>query len=72
MTVEPLLATRAQRAFILTITVQAIVVLVMVSITFGMVRGEVNISNPRYRTLSCYLALFALAEYIVYTYHETD
>ncbi|KAL9715138.1 hypothetical protein Ac2012v2_001798 [Leucoagaricus gongylophorus] len=62
MTVEPLLATRAQRAFILTITVQAIVVLVMVSITFGMVRGEVNISNPRYRTLSCYLALFALAE----------
>lgn len=62
MAVEPLLATRAQRAFILTISVQAIVVLVMVAITFGMVRGEVDITSLRYRTLSCYLALFALAE----------
>ncbi|KXN82100.1 UPF0658 Golgi apparatus membrane protein C23H3.04 [Leucoagaricus sp. SymC.cos] len=62
MAVEPLLATRAQRAFILTI--QAIVVLVMVAITFGMVRGEIEVdfTLPRYRTLSCYLALFALAE----------
>lgn len=62
MAVEPLLGTRAQRAFILTISIQAIVVLVMVAITFGKVRGEVNFSDPRYRTLSCYLALFALAE----------
>ncbi|KAF9451043.1 hypothetical protein P691DRAFT_724830 [Macrolepiota fuliginosa MF-IS2] len=63
MAIEPLLATRAQRAFILTITVQAIVVLVMVAITFGMVRKDVNFDgDPRYRTLSCYLALFALAE----------
>lgn len=62
MAVEPLLATRAQRAFILTITIQAIVVLAMVAITFGMVRGEVDIAESRYRTLSCYLALFALAE----------
>jgi len=62
MAVEPLLGTRAQRAFILTISVQAIVVLVMVAITFGMVRGEVNFDLSRYRTLSCYLALFALAE----------
>ncbi|KAL1713178.1 hypothetical protein EV715DRAFT_258738 [Schizophyllum commune] len=46
MAVEPLLATRAQRGFILT---EAIAVLVMVAITFRL-------------TLSCYLALFALAE----------
>ncbi|KAF7778739.1 hypothetical protein Agabi119p4_3084 [Agaricus bisporus var. burnettii] len=62
MAVEPLLATRAQRAFILTISIQAIVVLAMVGITFGKVRGEVDFSQARYRTLSCYLALFALAE----------
>ncbi|XP_006458143.1 hypothetical protein AGABI2DRAFT_115153 [Agaricus bisporus var. bisporus H97] len=80
MAIEPLLATRAQRAFILTsgsynhfrldqltstryaVSIQAIVVLAMVGITFGKVRGEVDFSQARYRTLSCYLALFALAE----------
>ncbi|KAF8163287.1 hypothetical protein B0H34DRAFT_694846 [Crassisporium funariophilum] len=62
MAVEPLLATRAQRAFIITITLQAIVVLVMVGITFRMVDVHVQMRSARYKTLPCYLALFALAE----------
>jgi hypothetical protein len=62
MAVEPLLATRAQRAFILTITLQAIVVLTMVAITFRKVEVEVNFRSSNYKTLPCYLALFALAE----------
>ncbi|KAF9500883.1 hypothetical protein BDN71DRAFT_944820 [Pleurotus eryngii] len=61
MAVEPLLATRAQRAFILTISIQAIVVLVMVAITFRLVEVEVDFDNG-YKTLPCFLALFALAE----------
>jgi len=62
MTVEPLLATRAQRAFIGTISIQAVVVLVMVAITFRLVEVEVDFNITRYKTLPCYLALFALAE----------
>ncbi|KAJ3517148.1 hypothetical protein NLJ89_g682 [Agrocybe chaxingu] len=46
---EPLFATRAQRAFIATVTIQAVVVLVLVGVTFRL-------------TLPCYLALYALAE----------
>jgi len=42
--------------------VQAIVVLVMVAITFHMVEEHVPFTTPRYKTLPCYLALFALAE----------
>ncbi|KAL1673353.1 hypothetical protein EV122DRAFT_270608 [Schizophyllum commune] len=61
MAVEPLLATRAQRGFILTVTIQAIAVLVMVAITFRLVDEEVSF-HLGYKTLSCYLALFALAE----------
>jgi len=62
MAVEPLLATRAQRAFILTITLQAIVVLTMVAITFKKVELKVDFRQSNYKTLPCYLALFALAE----------
>jgi len=62
MAVEPLLATRAQRAFILTITLQAITVLTMVAIVFRKVEVRVNFNNSSYKTLPCYLALFALAE----------
>ncbi|KAF9005636.1 hypothetical protein BDQ17DRAFT_1353505 [Cyathus striatus] len=63
MAVEPLLATRAQRAFLATITIQAIVVLVMVAITFRLVDVKVDLtSQARYKTVPCYLALFALAE----------
>ncbi|KAF7338311.1 hypothetical protein MVEN_02056500 [Mycena venus] len=62
MAVEPLLATRAQRAFILTITLQAIVVLTMVGITFRKVEVKVDFRQSNYKTLPCYLALFALAE----------
>ncbi|KAJ7097943.1 hypothetical protein B0H15DRAFT_1008462 [Mycena belliarum] len=54
MAVEPLLATRAQRAFILTITLQAIIVLTMVEVKVPFTED--------YKTLPCYLALFALAE----------
>ncbi|KAF9464682.1 hypothetical protein BDZ94DRAFT_1215875 [Collybia nuda] len=63
MAVEPLLATRAQRAFIFT---KAIVVLVMVGITFRMVCFyrviDTLLSECTAQTLPCYLALFALAE----------
>ncbi|PPQ78101.1 hypothetical protein CVT25_015635 [Psilocybe cyanescens] len=59
MAVEPLLATRAQRAFIAT---KAIVVLVMVGLTFHKVDDNVPLRLGRYKTVSCYLALFALAE----------
>jgi len=62
MAVERLLGTRTQRAFIATITLQAIAVLVMVGITFRLVEMEVEFSEIRYKTLPCYLALFALAE----------
>ncbi|KAJ7709924.1 hypothetical protein B0H17DRAFT_970975 [Mycena rosella] len=78
MAVEPLLATRAQRAFILTskhtkfirsttpdfllsVTIQAIVVLTMVAIIFRKVEVKVDFTGD-YKTLPCYLALFALAE----------
>ncbi|KII88551.1 hypothetical protein PLICRDRAFT_41726 [Plicaturopsis crispa FD-325 SS-3] len=62
MAVEPLLGTRAQKAFVGTISVQAIVVLVMVGITFRMVEDHVTFNTSQYKTLPCYLALFALAE----------
>jgi hypothetical protein len=65
MAVEQLLATRAQRAFIGTITFQAIAVLVMVGITFRLVDNKVpSLGQRNYKTLPCYLALFALAEYV--------
>jgi len=62
MAVEPLLATRAQRAFILTLTLQAIVVVTMVAIIFRKVEVKVDFNKSNYKTLPCYLALFALAE----------
>ncbi|KAH9951337.1 hypothetical protein B0H21DRAFT_874504 [Amylocystis lapponica] len=63
MPIETLLSTKAQKAFVLTILAQAIVVLVMVAITFAFVdQANVNWDEPRYKTLPCYLALFALAE----------
>jgi hypothetical protein len=62
MAVEPLLATRAQRAFIATITIQAIAVLALIGITFRFVDVHVQLRTTRYKTLPCYLALFALAE----------
>ncbi|TFL07387.1 hypothetical protein BDV98DRAFT_557781, partial [Pterulicium gracile] len=55
------LASNSQKAFIGTITIQAIAVLVMVGITFQQVSNHV-VFTDRYKTLSCYLALFALAE----------
>jgi hypothetical protein len=62
MSVEPLLATTAQRAFIATITLQAIVVLAMIITTFSFVNDYVDLRDSRYKTLPCYLALFGLAE----------
>ncbi|KIY69970.1 hypothetical protein CYLTODRAFT_435870 [Cylindrobasidium torrendii FP15055 ss-10] len=61
MAIEPLLASRAQKAFIGTISIQGIVVLVMIAVTFRMVDNEVNLTAG-YKTLPCYLALFALGE----------
>ncbi|ESK96954.1 hypothetical protein Moror_6532 [Moniliophthora roreri MCA 2997] len=61
MAPEPLLATRAQRLFISTNVAEAIVVLVMVAITFRLVEDEVSFTDGL-KTLPCYLALFALAE----------
>ncbi|KAG0707783.1 hypothetical protein DFH29DRAFT_844300 [Suillus ampliporus] len=64
MAIEPLFGTRAQKAFIITIAIQAIVVITMVALTFGMVRTEVGSTFEElgYKTLPCYLALFILAE----------
>ncbi|EPT06019.1 hypothetical protein FOMPIDRAFT_1044491 [Fomitopsis schrenkii] len=64
MAVEPLLSTRSQKAFIATIAVQGIVVLVMISITFRLVAvsEDIAFNTSRYKTLPCYLAIFILAE----------
>ncbi|KAG1875331.1 hypothetical protein C8R48DRAFT_831186 [Suillus tomentosus] len=64
MAVEPLFGTRAQKAFIITIAVQAIVVVTMVGLTFGIVQANpgTDFTNTGYKTLPCYLALFILAE----------
>ncbi|EPQ58136.1 hypothetical protein GLOTRDRAFT_104066 [Gloeophyllum trabeum ATCC 11539] len=59
MAVERFLGTRAQRLFLATKTVA---VLVMVAITFRLVEEHVNLNETRYKTIPCYLALFALAE----------
>ncbi|KAF8350722.1 hypothetical protein F5887DRAFT_940616, partial [Amanita rubescens] len=55
---NPFLGSRAQRAFVGT---KALVVLVMVAITFRLVEEKVGFQGA-YKTLPCYLALFALAE----------
>jgi hypothetical protein len=63
MGVDPFLGTRAQRAFIATITIQAIAVLAIISIVFHLVSKNVpNLTAPNYKTVPCYLALFVLAE----------
>ncbi|KAI0065358.1 hypothetical protein BV25DRAFT_1913422 [Artomyces pyxidatus] len=62
MAVDPFMGTRAQRCFIATIAIQAIVVLVMISITFRLVAEHVDFNQSNYKTLPCYLALFVLAE----------
>ncbi|KAJ8583225.1 hypothetical protein M405DRAFT_775694 [Rhizopogon salebrosus TDB-379] len=64
MAVEPLFGTRAQKAFIITIVVQAIVVITMVALSFGTVQDEAgdSFTSNGYKTLPCYLALFILAE----------
>ncbi|THH01435.1 hypothetical protein EW026_g1278 [Hermanssonia centrifuga] len=62
MALEPLLSTRAQRAFMITILIQGFVVLAMVATTFGFVFETVDIHLPQYKTIPCYLALFILAE----------
>jgi len=56
------MSTNAQRTFLLTILVQAVIVLSMVAVAFGLVESAVDTSDPRYKTLPCYLALFGLAE----------
>lgn len=63
MAVDPFLGTKAQKSFIATIVVQAVVVLVMISITFRLVAEHVDFSSTSYyKTLPCYMALFLLAE----------
>jgi len=59
----PLLSTRAQRGFLGTVVLQAIVVVTMIGISFGMVEAHVSTTgNDLFRTLPCYFALFALAQ----------
>ncbi|TFK54900.1 hypothetical protein OE88DRAFT_973756 [Heliocybe sulcata] len=62
MAVERFLGTRAQRSFMATILVQTVAVLVMVAIVFRLVEDHVDFNASRYKTIPCYLALFALAE----------
>ncbi|KAK7693558.1 hypothetical protein QCA50_003127 [Cerrena zonata] len=61
MALEPLLSTRAQRAFMLTLILQGVVVLTMVAVVFAFVAEHVEFTGI-YKTIPCYLALFALAE----------
>ncbi|KAG8690489.1 hypothetical protein FRC11_011230 [Ceratobasidium sp. 423] len=65
--IEPFLGTRAQLGFIGTIVAQAIVVLTMVAIAFGLVESNLDTSNTevygnKLKTLPCYFAMFGLAE----------
>jgi len=63
MDIEPFLGTRPQKAFIYTIIIQALVVLSMVAIVYGKIDSTgVNLKDSRYKTIPCYLALFAFAE----------
>ncbi|EIN07375.1 hypothetical protein PUNSTDRAFT_114827 [Punctularia strigosozonata HHB-11173 SS5] len=56
---EAFLGTRAQKAFIAT---KAIVVIVMVAITFRLVEDNANLTDAKAKTIPCYLAIFAFAE----------
>jgi hypothetical protein len=58
MAVETFLGTRAQRAFMLTIAIQAVVVLAMIGITYGLIGFTVDTTEGTYRTVPCYQALF--------------
>lgn len=49
-------------AFMITILIQAFVVLAMVAATFAFVNEQVDLQAPQYKTIPCYLALFILAE----------
>ncbi|CAE6466775.1 unnamed protein product [Rhizoctonia solani] len=65
--IEPFLGTRAQLGFIGTIITQAIIVLTMVAIAFGLVESNVDTSKTedygnKLKTLPCYFAMFGLAE----------
>ncbi|KAI0709129.1 hypothetical protein C8Q76DRAFT_742333 [Earliella scabrosa] len=61
-TFKDALSTKAQQAFMGTVLFQAIVVIVMVAITFTKVEDAVPLTTARYKTIPCYLALFILAE----------
>ncbi|TFK29924.1 hypothetical protein FA15DRAFT_663230 [Coprinopsis marcescibilis] len=72
MAIERFLGTRAQKGFLFTIIIQAIIVLVMIGVVFGMVEDRARIDlSPKYKTLPCYLGLFMLAE-IFQTYMAFD
>lgn len=63
MALEPFLGTRAQKGYFFTVVLQAIGLLAMVGATFGIVSKSVDWNESvKYKTLPCYLALFALAE----------
>jgi len=62
MAVEPLLGTRAQRAFIVSICTQAVAVVAIIAIVFRIVAEHVDLNLTNYKTIPCYLALFVLAE----------
>lgn len=62
MAIEAFLSTTAQRAFLGIITIQAIVVLTLVGLVFAWVDKWVNFNETAYKTIPCYLALFAFGE----------
>ncbi|RPD66069.1 hypothetical protein L227DRAFT_648858 [Lentinus tigrinus ALCF2SS1-6] len=62
MAILDVVSTKAQRAFFGTVLFQAIVVIVMVAITFGKVEDNFDLTDTQYKTIPCYLALFILAE----------
>ncbi|KAG8984094.1 hypothetical protein FRB90_005573, partial [Tulasnella sp. 427] len=50
------------RGFMATVAIQAVAVLTMVALSFGIVDSYVELSEGAYRTIPCYFALFALGE----------
>ncbi|KAF9653141.1 hypothetical protein BDM02DRAFT_3160071 [Thelephora ganbajun] len=64
MAIEAFLSTTAQRAYLGTIAIQAIVVLVLVGLVFSWVDAWVDFSRTIYKTIPCYLALFAFGEQV--------
>jgi len=62
MAIQPFLSTRPQKAFLGLIILQAIIVLALIAVAFGMIEDVLDTKKQQYKTVPCYFAIFALAE----------